>query len=60
MKTTMAVTSTTAAIKKKTNGMEYAPVLASSKVFPRALGSPATIPAKIIIEMPLPIPRDVI
>ena len=56
----MAVTSTTAAIKKKTNGMEYAPVLASSKVFPRALGSPATIPAKIIIEMPLPIPRDVI
>ena len=35
------------------------PVRASSNVPPMAPGSPATIPAKMIIEMPLPMPRSV-
>ena len=58
--TTTAVTRTTATSKKKTSGIEKAPVLVSSRVFPNALGSPATIPAKIIIDIPLPMPRSVI
>ena len=36
------------------------PVRPNSKVPPIAEGKPATIPAKIIIEIPLPIPRSVI
>ena len=59
-KTTSAVTKIVAANKKKTNGIENAPVLASSSVLPNALGNPATIPVKIIIEIPLPIPLSVI
>ena len=40
--------------------MENAPVRVSSNVPPIALGKPAAIPAKIMIEMPLPKPRSVI
>ena len=36
------------------------PVRANSSVPPSAAGRPATIPAKMIIEMPLPMPRSVI
>ena len=36
-----------------------APVLTSSNKPPKALGNPEAIPAKIIIEMPLPKPRSV-
>ena len=35
------------------------PVLANSNVPPIALGKPDTIPAKIIMEIPFPIPRSV-
>jgi hypothetical protein len=35
-------------------------VLASSKVPPTADGKPATIPAKMMIDIPLPMPRSVI
>ena len=37
-----------------------APVRTSSSVPPIACGSPAAIPAKMMIEMPLPRPRSVI
>ena len=37
-----------------------APVRTSSSVPPIACGRPATMPAKMIIEMPLPRPRSVI
>ena len=37
-----------------------APVLTSSNSPPIALGRPAMMPAKMIIEMPLPMPRSVI
>jgi hypothetical protein len=37
-----------------------APVRTSSIVPPAAAGSPATMPPKMIIEMPLPSPRSVI
>ena len=40
--------------------VDTAPVLPSSKVVTKALGISATIPAKIIKEIPLPIPRWVI
>ena len=59
-KTTNAVTNIAAVRRKNTSGIEKAPVLVNSNVLPRALGSPATIPAKIIIEIPLPIPLSVI
>jgi hypothetical protein len=36
------------------------PVRTSSKSPPKALGRPATMPAKMMIEMPLPKPRSVI
>ena len=40
--------------------IDIAPVRTSSSVPPMAEGSPATMPAKMIIEMPLPSPRSVI
>ena len=40
--------------------VETAPVLPNSIVVTRALGISATIPAKIINDIPLPIPRCVI
>ena len=40
------------------NGLNV-PRLASSSVCAMAPGSPATMPAKISIEMPLPMPRSV-
>ena len=40
--------------------VEIAPVLPSSKVVTNALGISATIPAKIIREIPIPIPLGVI
>ena len=39
---------------------DNAPVLPSSKVDARALGISATIPEKIIKDIPLPIPLEVI
>ena len=39
---------------------DRAPVLPNSKVEASALGISATIPAKIINEIPFPIPREVI
>ena len=40
--------------------MLMAPVLTNSNKPPTALGSPAAMPAKINMEMPLPKPRSVI
>ena len=50
---------------KRTNiaiiiNVDTAPVLPNSKVVTKALGISATIPAKIIREIPFPIPRWVI
>ena len=42
------------------NAVDSAPVRPNSKVPTRACGSPATMPAKMINEMPLPTPRAVI
>ena len=42
--------------KDKIINVETAPVLPSSKVVTKALGISATIPAKIIKDIPFPIP----
>ena len=60
MKTTKAVTRITTAITKIADRGEMAPVLTSWKSPLAAFGSPATIPAKMMIEIPLPRPRSVI
>ena len=60
MNTTKAVTSTTTAITKIAARGEMAPVLTSWNSPLAALGSPATIPAKMMMEIPLPRPRSVI
>ena len=60
MKTTKAVTTTTTAITKIAASGEMAPVLTSWNKPLAALGRPATIPAKMMIEIPLPRPRSVI
>ena len=57
MKTIVPITIKIRARMKK---VESAPVLPSSSVLTRALGSSATMPAKMISEMPLPTPRAVI
>ena len=43
-----------------TKAIENEPVRASSSVPPMAWGNPATMPAKMISEIPLPMPRSVI
>jgi hypothetical protein len=60
MNTTTPVTSTTTANTMIAAKTVIAPVRTSSSVPPIAAGSPATIPAKMIMEMPLPMPRSVI
>ena len=42
------------------NSADSAPVRPSSRVWTSALGSAATMPAKMISEVPLPTPRAVI
>ena len=60
MKTTKAVTSITIAMMKIADRGPIAPVETNWNKTLTAAGSPATIPAKIMIEMPLPMPRSVI
>jgi len=45
--------------RKRISKGPSSPVRASSSVPPTAEGSPATMPAKMISEMPLPMPRSV-
>ncbi len=59
-KTTTIVTPTTSANTRSATKGDMAPVRTSSALPPRAAGRPATMPAKMIIEMPLPMPRSVI
>ncbi len=60
MNTTTPVTSTTTLKITIATNTDMAPVRTSSSVPPSAAGSPATMPPKMIIEMPLPMPRSVI
>ena len=55
-----AVTKIASAKRIITNAPESSPFLANSRVPPIAVGKPATIPANIINDIPLPIPRSVI
>ena len=55
-----AVTPTMMASSRMANGPAISPVLTCSIVRPTAPGSPATMPTRMIIEMPLPMPRSVI
>ncbi len=58
--TTTIVTPITSAKMKSATMIDIDPVRTSSSVPPIAAGSPATMPPKMIIEMPLPMPRSVI
>ena len=58
--TTTKVTPRTTAKMTSATKTDIAPVRTSSSVPPIAAGSPATMPPKMIIEMPLPMPRSVI
>src|SRR3569832_1978390 len=58
-KTTSAVTPTASTNRNSTEIGDNSPVRASSNELPMAEGRPATIPPKMISEMPLPIPRSV-
>ena len=58
--TTTATTSTTPIASAMMNSADSAPVRPSSRVWIRALGRAATMPAKMISETPLPTPRAVI
>src|SRR6266496_565423 len=58
MKHTPQVTTTTAAVISSAVSGCIAPVRTSSSSPPIALGSPAAMPAKMMIEMPLPQPRS--
>ena len=61
MNTTHAVTPTTSMMSTIATMAEFiSPVLTSSSVPPIADGRPETMLARMIIEMPLPIPRSVI
>ena len=60
MKTINAITATDMTNKKTMKIVESAPVLPSSKVVLNATGNCATIPVKMINEIPLPIPLCVI
>ncbi len=59
MKTTNAVTAIARTNNTRVANVCNSPVLTSSSVPPTAAGKPATIPAKMIIDIPLPIPRSV-
>ena len=60
MNTTMPVTTIAITNSSRTSALDNSPVLASSSVPPKADGKPATMPAKMIMEIPFPIPRSVI
>ena len=60
IKTTKPVIKITPTRMNKTKIIVNEPVLTNSKVPPIALGKPATIPAKIINDIPFPIPLSVI
>ena len=59
-KTTTATTATMPIANAMMNSADSAPVRPSSRVWTSALGSAATMPAKMISEVPLPTPRAVI
>ena len=58
--TTNAVTAITMPNNTSASAALISPVRTSSNVPPMAAGKPATIPARMIIEIPLPRPRSVI
>ncbi len=60
MNTMTMTTPTDIARKKMMNTLDSAPVRPSSRVEASACGRLATIPAMMISEMPLPMPRAVI
>ncbi len=59
-KTMPAITTNAITRKPTMTKAGSAPVLPSSRVWANAAGMPATMPAKMIREMPLPMPRWVI
>ena len=58
--TTNAVTPATISTRISARAGFISPLRTSSSVPPIAAGRPATMPARMIIEMPLPMPRSVI
>ena len=60
MNTMKAIVATASTMKPTMNTGDSAPVRPSSRVATRACGRLATMPAKMISEMPLPTPRAVI
>ena len=60
MKTMKTITATHSASSTRMTKGEIAPVRPSSSICTRACGSEATMPVKMISEMPLPTPRAVI
>ena len=58
--TIAAITTIASTMIARIRPVDRAPVRPSSSVPPMALGMPATMPAKMISEMPLPMPRAVI
>ena len=60
MKTMKPTSATVNTAKKTISSGLTAPVRACSRVWPMREGNGATIPAKMIREMPLPTPRAVI
>jgi len=60
MNTTNPVVASTRMMSSSANGPCISPLLTASAVLPTAPGSPATMPERMIIEMPLPMPRSVI
>ena len=58
--TQKAVTASTTTIRTIAKRPLISPVLICSTVRPIAPGNPATMPPRMIIEMPLPTPRSVI
>ncbi len=60
MNTMKKITPTAISSRKMMKKVESAPVRPSSRVPARARGSSATMPAKMISEIPLPTPRAVI
>ncbi len=60
MKTMKATRPAVKTMKKMTSSGLVEPVRACSKVWPMICGNRATMPAKMISEMPLPTPRLVI
>ena len=60
MKTMKAITATAMTSTVRISPVERAPCRPSSSVLPMAAGKAATMPAKMISEEPLPMPREVI